>query len=240
LKCDRVKTLVHDLLDGALDRSAEGEVRGHLERCPPCRVFHDEMTQSIALLRELPSVDASNAFDDEVWRRVRALDAPAGVRAILRRRLADGWSRFCTFPAYARWTPALVTAGVLMMMVAIAPRPQSRAQVAAVEAPREIPRESPAMEVASAPEVVESSDEHPATLIESAAPEEVYAGIPEAVEAFLQNARDLRLEADRDRYRRSNYSYPLRHVHTPVGQSVRQTIPVSVRPSQPEVTVVSF
>ncbi|MGH2570643.1 MAG: zf-HC2 domain-containing protein, partial [bacterium] len=43
-----MKTLVHVLLDGALDRSAEEEVRGHLERCPPCRVFHDEMTQSLA------------------------------------------------------------------------------------------------------------------------------------------------------------------------------------------------
>jgi anti-sigma factor RsiW len=235
LNCDRVKGLVLDLLDGALDRSGEEAVRGHLELCPPCRVFHDEMTQSLALLRELPAVEVSSSFDDAVWRRVRALEAPAGVRKLVRRRIADAWSRFRTFPSYARWTPAFVTAGVLMLL-AIAPRPQAGPEMIAA-AP---PREPAATVVAAVPEVVEGAEARAASVVEVATPEEVYAGIPEAVEAFLETARDLRLETDSDQYRRSNYTYPLRHVHTHVGQSVGQTIPVSVRPAQPEVTVVSF
>jgi hypothetical protein len=40
--------------------------------------------------------------------------------------------------------------------------------------------------------------------------EEVFADMPEAVQAFLRNSRELRLTNQDDRYLRSNYSYPLR------------------------------
>ena len=81
------------------------------------------------------------------------------------------------------------------------------------------------------------------TTVRDSRPSEVYAGMPEAVEVFLRSARDLRLQTDTDRFRRSKYSYPLRRVHTPssVGRSVSSTpLPVGHQPSEPEATVISF
>ena len=53
------------------------------------------------------------------------------------------------------------------------------------------------------------------TFSESPGDEELVAGIPDAVEKYLQNSLDLRLQTDSDRFRRSNYSYPLRRVQDP-------------------------
>ena len=243
MKCDRVRELVSDALDGILDDAVEKEFHGHLKSCPPCRVFHEEMRESLLVLNELPVVEVSDDFDEAVWRQVRELAPPRSVRAHLRQRLAEAWSRFEALPGFARWTPAAVAA-TLLMMVAISPSPAPGPRVAEVDPPAgESAAAEPVGLLAAAPEpapsphVVETPPASP-----EAAPEEVFAGMPEAVEAFLKNARELRLQADPDRYRRSNYSYPLRRVPTPrLGHNVSaQPVPVSATSAESEVRVISF
>jgi hypothetical protein len=250
LKCDRVRELVSDALDVALEGSVKEAFHGHLETCPPCRVFHDEMQQSLLLLEELPVVEVTDAFDDVVWSRVRGLEPPRSLRELVRRRWADTWSRIDALPGFARWSPAAVAVAVAMMVM-ISPQPESlvpQSEIARgdVDVPAEanpVAGTSVETELASVSEP-ESGLREVEVPVESREPaaEEVYAGMPDAVEAFLENARELRLQADSDRYRRSNYSYPLRHVRTPrLGQSVStQPLPVSATSSEPEARVISF
>jgi len=234
VKCDRVRELVSDALDGILGEGVAEAYRAHLDGCPPCRVFHDEMQQSLGLLNELPTVEVGPDFDEAVWRRLRAQETPRSLRELLRLRFAHYRSRLDTLSGVGRWAPVAVAAAVLMA-VAIVPTgqdPSLATREAATDGPEVAARLVSAPEPAADP-VVESDE------IERL---EVYAGMPEAVEAYLQNALDLRLQADPDLYRRSNYSYPLRHVRTPrPGQSVgTQAVPVHAISTEPEVRVVSF
>ena len=105
----------------------------------------------------------------------------------------------------------------------------------AVAAPLASAEETPV--VAPAP-----SEESPEAVAEPSAGE-VDSEMPEAVEEFLRSARDLRLQSDTDRLRRSKYTYPLRRVHAPsnVGRSVSSSpVPAGHQPSEPEATVISF
>jgi hypothetical protein len=202
-------------------------------------VFYDEMKESLTILSELPAVEVTDDFDEEVWRRIREVSTPRSVRALIRMRAAEYWSRIGAFPGVVRWSPVGVAAAVLLM-VAIASEPVQ--ETGSVETL--VGAEPPATETGllaaaeEAPVVPARGEESPAGLRDSS-PNEVFAGMPEAVEVFLESARELRLEGDTDRFRRSKYSYPLRRVHTPssVGRSVSST-PVSA--GEPEVTVISF
>ncbi len=67
--------------------------------------------------------------------------------------------------------------------------------------------------------------------------------MPEAVREYLNSAKELRLPGGAERYRRSNYSYPMRRVDDPsvylMGESTSPSGP-SPAASQEEAAVISF
>ena len=52
--CQQVVELVTDYLDGALPSHLRAAVERHLELCPPCVVYVEQMRATAAALREVP------------------------------------------------------------------------------------------------------------------------------------------------------------------------------------------
>ena len=88
MNCDRTRELISDSLDGVLADNLKGRFDRHLRDCAPCRAFHTQMKDSLLLLEELPAVEVAAGFDDAVWARIRAQEAPAGAWSQLRIRAA--------------------------------------------------------------------------------------------------------------------------------------------------------
>ena len=229
MNCDRARDLVSTALDGALSEGQEQRFRQHLEDCPPCRAFYGELRDSLALLGELPQVDTTESFEDSVWRRIRAAEAPRSRPAMWKARLEEFFGSLDVGGSFWRWSPVGVAAGVLMLF-AISSPPET--PVGSGELARSVPAEparEPAEDTASDSEVLASAEEV-----------EVEAGMPEAVENYLRSARDLRLSSDPDRFRRSNYSYPLRHVQGVANGSLTGRPAVQTPKVDADVTVIAF
>lgn len=54
LTCIEVVELVSDYLDGALDPQTHQRVEQHLELCPGCRVYVEQVRQTVRALGRLP------------------------------------------------------------------------------------------------------------------------------------------------------------------------------------------
>jgi anti-sigma factor RsiW len=61
LRCIEVVELVGDYLDGHLDASIRRRVEEHLVLCPPCRVYIEQVRETVRALGELPA----GALSDE-------------------------------------------------------------------------------------------------------------------------------------------------------------------------------
>ena len=55
LTCIEVVELVSDYLDGALDPDTHGQVEHHLQLCPGCRVYVEQVRETVRALGRLPS-----------------------------------------------------------------------------------------------------------------------------------------------------------------------------------------
>ena len=228
MKCDQVKEWTSAALDGALVSNDSSSYFEHLQACPRCRLHHEEMGAALALLTELPSVDAEEGFEERVWSRIAASQEarrnrwalPSWSRGFFGGELAQSWTG---------WSLAGVSAAVAaLMLVSSDPAPfGSTARQDGVAAPV----------IASTPETQAASSEG---AIDSE--EEFIAGMPEAIRVYLQHGQDLRLPDSAERYRRSNYSYPVRRVTDPdpfqlTGEAMG---PFPVAGSDQDATVISF
>ncbi|MEZ5065161.1 MAG: zf-HC2 domain-containing protein [bacterium] len=217
MKCDTVQELASDALDGLLDPALAARFDAHLEACPECRVFHEELRESLALLADFPVVEASPDFDRRVWARIREEGNPVGLRESATSRLAEWRERLTLSTMPWRLAPALA-AGVALVILATTSGPvPTRDRTAGVVAPERF---------AAAPEALASQRaeaDRPAepfvVTTGDVDTEEFEAGMPRVVEEFLRNAPELRLPSP-DRYRDSNYRYPLRRVQDPLGTPV--------------------
>ena len=55
IPCVEVVELVSDYLDGNLDPETERRVAAHLELCPPCVTYVEQVRQTVASLGHLPN-----------------------------------------------------------------------------------------------------------------------------------------------------------------------------------------
>jgi anti-sigma factor RsiW len=55
LTCIEVVELVSDYLDGELDPHTHRRVEEHLALCPPCRVYVEQVRDTVRALRALPA-----------------------------------------------------------------------------------------------------------------------------------------------------------------------------------------
>ena len=211
MNCDRTRELISDSLDGVLADNLKGKFDRHVRDCAPCRAFHAQMKDSLLLLEELPAVEVDAGFDGAVWARIRAQESPAGAWSRLRIWAVAMWRE--AFPGtFWKWSPVGVAAGVVLAFAIVSePPPSSGIAQARVTKPASSRAAAPAAASRVHYEVGQVLDARSGSLVG----EEIVAGIPNAVEKYLQNSRDLRLRTDADRFRRSNYSYPLRRVQDP-------------------------
>jgi anti-sigma factor RsiW len=221
VNCDKVQDLLSGAIDGSLSPVEATDFHAHLEACPPCRLLLAETKESLELLAELPAVEPRAGFEDGVWALVRAEHGAGAERpgARLGRRLRD----LVGAGDWMRWVPLGAAAGMLVG-IAVAPHPFGPAGsgVAALDAARE-PRAAEAM---PAPDEEFASAATSEAAAAEFAPVEYPAGMPEPVEVMIgvsgEGAQELRLNPDR--YRRTNWQYPIRPVRDPLGSPV---IPVS-------------
>ncbi len=59
LSCQELVELVTDYLEGALPAGERARFDAHLATCPPCRVYLEQMGQTIAALGHLPTAAVS-------------------------------------------------------------------------------------------------------------------------------------------------------------------------------------
>lgn len=244
MRCERVRELASEALDGRLAREEADAFQAHLASCLPCLAFCEELRESIALLDDLPTVEVGDEFNEAVWARVGAETEAAAGRDLLRPfrvgRLAELWEDIRRGYGLWRWSPVGVAAAAVAAMFALAPEPgPGGAFVAGEAAPEEIVAEAgpEAAPAADGPVVSELATDY------AAAEEEVVAEMPAAIKEFLRNAERLRQSGEEERYRRSNYSYPLRRVSDSAilqvsGGAERGPRPVPTPAAQPEV--ISF
>jgi anti-sigma factor RsiW len=188
-------------LDGALASNDSTSYFVHLQSCPPCRLHHEEMRTALALLSELPPVEVSDTFEDRVWTLI-AEDRQAREQ----RWALPSWLRsFSATPAWMGWSFAGVSAAVVALaLVSSDPAPLATIAHRATNPMTE-------QVIASAPTAVPVAEK---TAVE--AEEEFVADMPEAIRVYLQQGgQDLRLSDSAERYRRSNYTYPVRRVVDP-------------------------
>ncbi len=281
MKCDRARKLVSHALDRALPAGESDEHHRHLEDCPPCRTFAAELKESLLLLEELPTIEVDERFNAAVWARIRRDDRAVSLAARLREGLAEVVDRLDLSGAALKWSPLAIAAALLLMFgIFSGPLPGDQessladrrgdARIGDSAPPDEGRRPSDGLrageELASAGAGdfgtagmtgVEGTVEEgrPYTL---ASDEETPGGIPAAVERYLlRNSRELRIDRDQDhdpeRFRRANYSYPLRRVPDPsafwsdfgirpvTGGAPASASPPVLRPAGgPKPTVISF
>jgi hypothetical protein len=234
-----MRELSSEAIDGVLDRARAASYLAHLESCPPCRVFDAQLREAIAMLTELPEVDAREGFEDAVWSRIARESSAAerGLHRSLLGRMLAPWKRLA--PDMGRgvgWSFAGVGAFVLVLAL-VSGDPAPRSSVARVTAE---PANEIAADVATRSTAQQSASE---TASSSAGEDEFVAEMPEAVREYLQNAKELRLPNGAEHYRRSNYSYPVRRLDDPsmflTGESPSPMGPLAPAASE-EATVISF
>jgi Putative zinc-finger len=222
VKCERIRELVSDAIDGVLAPGAADRFHAHLDRCPPCRTYYMELKESLLLLEELPTVEVGDDFDRGVWARIRSEEEPRTLTAALGERLEMLRVRFSFGTGLLRWSPAVAAAVILLVVAMTAPRPDG-GNASASDTARVAPsRTDTGVQVAEASNPEGPSSPRPGSPadLDAAEPssgfqeQEYVSGMPRAVEQFLENGRDLRLP-NPERYERSNYSYPLRQIPDP-------------------------
>ncbi len=239
MNCERMRELSSEAVDGVLDGVRAASYLAHLDSCPPCRVFDSQLREAIAMLAELPEVDAREGFEEAVWSRIaRETSAERGGlgRSVLRRMRARLGSLAPEMGRGVGWSFAGVGAFVLVLaLVSGDPAPRSSVARVTPEPANEI-----AADVASRSTATRSASE---TASPSAGEDEFVAEMPEAVREYLQNAKELRLPNGAEHYRRSNYSYPVRRLDDPslflTGESSSPSGPRAPAASE-EATVISF
>jgi hypothetical protein len=191
---------------------------------------------ALALLADLPAteIEPGPGFDEAVLARVRAERRAAGPGFLERIRPSqEGGS---DPSGWMRWAP-LAAATALLVWVAT-----SRDSVTPDEAMAGAAGSAPA-EMASAGESGEFSGttDAEATGNPELTPVDFAAPMPVAIEVFLESERDL--PTNPERYRRSNYHYPLRAVRdplsgpvVPVSSGVVSARPTTVDPGVPVLT----
>jgi anti-sigma factor RsiW len=235
VNCERARELASEALDGVLTTDDDAAYERHLVECPPCRSFHAELKESLLVLGELPTIEVDDTFDADVWRRIRRSEAPADAWGALRAKAAEWAERFRVVAPAWRWSPVGVAAAVLLFFVVS--NPSGLRGVAGVAGGDAVgPRAdvaSPAERVAPAgpSELASASDSR--SVSRNATAGEPVGDIPAAIERFLQAqdqaapGRELNLEGDRESYRRSNYSYPLRRIPDPARVAIPGAVPVT-------------
>lgn len=231
MNCDKVQDLLSEAIDGTLPASHARRFQDHLAACPPCRMLFADTKDALALLADVPAIEPSPGFDDAVFARVRAerrAESPGFLERV--RAWRDSWS---DASGWMRWTP-LAAATALLVWVAT-----SRDSVIPDEPVAGAAGAAPA-EMASAGEFSGTTDAE-TTGNPDLAPVDFAAPMPVAIEVFLESERDL--PTNPERYRRSNYHYPLRAVRdplsgpvVPVSGGVVRSRPTTVDPGVPVLT----
>ncbi len=64
--CIVVVELLTDYVEGALDPDAAARVEAHLARCPPCLTYLEQLRETTAALRGLPTPPLSDQLTEEL------------------------------------------------------------------------------------------------------------------------------------------------------------------------------
>lgn len=79
LSCDRVKDLLTDLHEGALQQALRIPVEAHLKECEGCRADLDGIALVYAALQDAPDFDAPHNLRATVWSRIEAQETSVSV-----------------------------------------------------------------------------------------------------------------------------------------------------------------
>jgi len=235
-----VHDLVSEAIDGTLAPADSDRFHAHLTACPRCRALFGDVKECLTLLAEQPTLEAREGFDERVWARIRAERSPRadGWRA----RIARWGESLVADGAWTRWAP-IGAAAALLAWVAVSPPGLPAGGAVAARDASAPPAAAGEVDVAAVAEEPADAEVDP-----DFEPVEYPAGMPEAIQLLLEASEAAEQDlVNPDRYRRSNWQYPIRPMHDPVSGPI---IPVSggtrvgapSRPvsTEPGVPVLSF
>lgn len=70
MRCSKARELFFGNYDGLLDETEKMKLQSHLDRCPKCAAFVEEMERSLGLLKKLPEMAPSENFGWNLKRRI--------------------------------------------------------------------------------------------------------------------------------------------------------------------------
>jgi anti-sigma factor RsiW len=79
MTCRELAELLLEYVEGSLDPHRAGEVRTHLDRCPPCVRYVETYQLTIRLGRRLPPAPAPARLIQRVEQALQSRTPPAGL-----------------------------------------------------------------------------------------------------------------------------------------------------------------
>ena len=93
MDCKKINKLIHDFVDGSLERGTHAEAKRHIDECSKCAQELDELRSLNALLSDMPPETVPVGFADRVVAKLKVagriaepVSAPVGVFHWTRRR----------------------------------------------------------------------------------------------------------------------------------------------------------
>jgi hypothetical protein len=99
MTCKRAHLAISRFLDGELDPTGQSRLNRHLERCPECSAYLDDLRQGLSALKALPMEEPSANFEWNLRRKIQA--AEAEHRVLEKQRTVSFWPRFAVSAAAA-------------------------------------------------------------------------------------------------------------------------------------------
>ncbi|MGB2629863.1 MAG: zf-HC2 domain-containing protein [Candidatus Omnitrophota bacterium] len=106
MKCDKVKKMLYDYIDGELDQKDRREVEGHLGACAKCRKFEENLRK----LAVEPFEKAEKAVPPErIWSSIKEAIAQEAERKSFLETTKEGFVAVFTRPRLAFATAGVAT-----------------------------------------------------------------------------------------------------------------------------------
>lgn len=107
MKCDQVRELFSVYLDRELNEQLRSMFDRHVQTCYACALQMNSLRRSLAALKEHGPVQASEDFEERLFRRLRALEKPPAAPSLPALR------------NLSTWVPLAAAAGLLLIVIPV-------------------------------------------------------------------------------------------------------------------------
>jgi len=133
--CNKIRPLISEYIDDALDPRRSVEIDRHLASCPDCRQIADDFRANKSVMASMPLRQTSSGFDAALAQRLAAINQQkakrswlAGIAEALRPSRSNVWR-----PAFATMTAVTIVGSTIFALRVQTPPPTVRPTTSAAE-----------------------------------------------------------------------------------------------------------